>query len=82
MKLDTNFVITKICSTRLLTSYEQELILTCYSLHQKKYLLLEQLRHMEIKTVCELIEEDIPMIGIQLVAGTYMSLATYMVILI
>ena len=71
-KLDTK-CITNMYSTGLLTLHEQELILAGHSMHQRKCLLLEDVRHLETKSLikfCECIEESIPTVAAQL-AGMY-----------
>jgi len=62
----------KMSSSGLLTTHDQHVISTGYSVYQKKYLVLENIRHMDEKSfpvVCEVIHELWPEIGTQLKAG-------------
>ena len=64
----------KLCSSGLLTTHDQHLISTGYSVYQKKYLLLETVRHMDEKSLlvaCGVLYELWPEIGAQLNAGMY-----------
>lgn len=70
--IDANFLISKMCSNGLLTSYDKELILTGHSPHQRNWLLLEHVRRMRTQSLmgfCEFIQEIAPGIGLQLVTG-------------
>lgn len=73
--LDVNFLINKMCSNGFLTTCEQELILAGHSVYQRNYLLLEHMRNMETKALCEFILESNPEVGLQLDAGMYRAIA-------
>ena len=66
----------KMSSSGLLTTHDQHLISTGYSAYQKKYLVLESIRHMDEKSlpvVCGVIHELWPELGTQLNAGMKFS---------
>ena len=70
--IDANFLISKMRSNDLLTSYEEELILTGHSCHQRNWLLLEHVRRMQTQTLmvfCEFMQKIAPIVGLQLVTG-------------
>ena len=67
-------LIDDMCSEGLLNTYDQNIISTGHSLHHKKWLLLEHVRHMSTKTFlefCKLILNSWPEIGEQLITGMY-----------
>ena len=60
-------------STGLLTAQEQNVILSGHSSHQRNWLLLEHVRHMDSQALLafsELLKEVWPQIGMQLITGT------------
>ena len=60
------------CLNGLLTTHEEELILTGHSIYQRNQLLLEYVRHMQTATLmifCEYVEETVPGVGLNLTAG-------------
>lgn len=68
--IDADLLIDKMCSVKLLTTNEQSVIASGHSVHNRNWLLLEHVRHMNIQTVvkfCELVEEIWPQVG-QLIA--------------
>ena len=65
-------LITKMCSSDLLTVHDKTIISTGYSGHQQKYILLEISRHLDAKNLtafCKLVEEFNPNVGMQLNKG-------------
>ena len=69
----------KMCSTGLLTDYEQTVISSGHTVHQRNRLLLEYVRRMELKILfefCKLTLEEWPEIGLQLITGRYMNIYT------
>ena len=70
--IDSNILVNKMYSNGLLTAYEEELILTGHSMHQRNLLLLGYVRHMQTVTLmifCDYVQESIPRIGSQLIKG-------------
>ena len=58
----------------LLSTHEQDVILSGHSLHCRNWLLLEHVRHMDsspLMIFSKLVKDLWPQIGIQLVAGMY-----------
>ena len=59
-------------SVGLLTACEQIVISSGHSVHQRNWLLLEHVRHMDEQTLmafCELVQEIWPQIGLKLITG-------------
>ena len=70
--IDANIMVNKMYSNGLLTAYEEELILTGHSMHQRNLLLLGYVRHMQTVTLmifCDYVQESFPRIGSQLIKG-------------
>ena len=77
--INADLLIDKMSSNGLLAAHDQELILTGHSVHQRNWLLLEHVRHMEIEAMmklCKLVQEIYPQIGLQLITGMQVSLIT------
>ena len=76
---DTNAdsLIGRLCYNGLLSTHEQNVILSGHSLHCRNWLLLEHVRHMDPSSLMifsELLKEVRPQIGIQLVTGMYVCM--------
>jgi len=73
--INADLLMEEMCSNDLLTSHDQELILSGqYSVHQKNWLLLEHIRHVEMQALeksCKLVQKISPQVGLQLITGTY-----------
>ena len=70
--INADFLVDKMSSNGLLAAHDQELILTGHSMHQRCWLLLEHVRHMEMQMlmkICESVQEISPQVGLQLIAG-------------
>ena len=72
---DTNAdsLIGDLYSTGLLTAQELNVILSGHSSHQRNWLLLEHVRHMDsqaLLALSEVVKEVWPHIGMQLITGT------------
>ena len=70
--IKADLLMDKMSSNGLLAPHDQELILTGHSMHQRCWLLLEHMRHMEMQMlmkICESIQEISPQVGLQLIAG-------------
>ena len=70
--IDPCVVMDKMCSNDLLAPRDQGTILSGYSVYQRSWLLLEHVRHMEMQVLvkfCEFVQEVLPQVGVQLVAG-------------
>ena len=70
--IDPCVVMDKMCSNDLLAPHDRGTILAGYSIYQRSWLLLEHVRHMEVKMLlkfCEFVQEFLPQVGLQLVAG-------------
>ena len=83
---DTNadLLIDDLCYNGLLSTHEQEVILSGHSLHCRNWLLLEHVRHMDSSSLMifsKLVKDLWPQIGIQLVTSMYTRiLSLYMYI--
>ena len=74
--LDADLLTDKMYSVGLLTAHEQLVISSGHSVHQKNWLLLEHVRHMDLQallTFCELVQEICQDVGSQLIAGLWSS---------
>ena len=75
--INADSLMDKMCSNGLLAAHDQQLILAAgHSLHQRNWLLLEHVRHMEMQAMvkfCEFVQEIFPQVGLQLVAGMQIS---------
>ena len=74
---DTNAdsLIGDLYSTGLLTAQELKVILSGHSSHQRDWLLLEHVRHMDSQALLafsKLVKDVWPHIGMQLIAGTHL----------
>ena len=70
--INADLLMDKISSSGILASHGQEVILTGHSVHQRNWLLLEHVRQMEMQTLmkfCEFVQEILPQVGLQLIAG-------------
>ena len=70
--IDADLLTDKMYSVGLLTSQDQAAISSGHSVYQKNWLLLGQVRHMDVQallTFCELVQEIWPQVGSQLIAG-------------
>ena len=70
--INPHLLMDTISSNGLLAAHDQELILTGHSMHQRCWLLLEHVRHMEMQMlmkICESVQEISPQVGLQLIAG-------------
>ena len=75
--IDVDLVRSKMWSSGLLSAHADDYISNCYSMHQKKCLLLEEVRHMNdnnVSAFCKLVEESCPYIGSQLTIGTFIDM--------
>ena len=76
--LNADSLIGHLCYNGLLSTHEQNVILSGHSLHYRNWLLLEHVRHMNSSSLMifsKLVKDLWPQIGIQLVTGMYV--ATY-----
>ena len=72
--IDADLLTDKMCSIGLLTVDEQSFISSGHTVYHRNWLLLEHVRHMELKFLlkfCELVQEEWVEIGSQLITGTY-----------
>ena len=70
--IDLCVVMDKMCSIGLLAPHDQGTILAGCSVYQRSWLLLEHVRHMKMQALmkfCESVQEIVPQVGLQLVAG-------------
>ena len=70
--IDTDFLVDKMLSTKLLDADEQSLISSGHSLHHRNCLLLDHVRHFDSQSLLvfsELVQDMWPHIGLQLVIG-------------
>ena len=70
--INADLLVDKMSSNGLLAAHDQELILTGHSVHQRNWLLLEYVRHMEMQTLMKFygfVQEMSPQVGLQLIAG-------------
>ena len=70
--VDSDFLTEDMCSDHLLTADEQTVIDSGSSIHQRNWLLLEHVRHMNMPTLsafCELLQKKWPQISAQLLTG-------------
>ena len=75
--INADLLMNKMSSNGLLAAHDQELILTGQAIHQRNWLLLEHVRHMEAQALmrfCELVQEISPQVGSQLVVGMQMPI--------
>ena len=75
--INVDLLMDKMSSNSLLTADDQKLILTGKGMHQRNWLLLEYVRHMEVQALmrfCELVQEISPQVGLQLVVGMQMPI--------
>ena len=71
--IDSDLLTDDMYSIHLLTSDEQIVIDSGCSVHQRNWLLLEHVRHMETQALsafCDLLQNKSPQIGMQLLTGT------------
>lgn len=71
--VDSDLLTDDMYSTHLLTADEQVVIDSGCSAHQRNWLLLERVRHMDVQALfkfCELLQNRWPQIGMQLLTGT------------
>ena len=75
--INADSLMDKMCSNGLLADQDQQLILAAgHSIHQRSWLLLEHVRHMDTQAMvkfCEFVQEIFPQVGLQLVAGMQIS---------
>ena len=72
--IDADLLINKMCSTGLLTGDETSVISSGHTVHHRNWLLLEHVRHFELKLLlqfCKLVKEKWVETGSQLTTGTY-----------
>ena len=72
--IDADLLIDKMRSISLLSAYEFTIISSGHTVHQRNWLLLEYVRHMDLQLLlefCKLLEEEWPEISLQLIAGMY-----------
>ena len=70
--IDPCVVMDKMCSNGLLAPHDQDTILAGYSIYQRSWLLWEHVRHMKMQALmkfCESVQEIVPQVGLQLIAG-------------
>ena len=70
--IDADQLTDKMCSTGLLTDYEQTIISSGHTVHHRNWLLLEYVRLMDqqlLQKFCKLLQEEWPEIGSQLIMG-------------
>ena len=80
--LDSDMLTDDMHSTHLLSTDEQTVIDSGYSVHQRNWLLLERVRQMDTPTVstfCELLQNKWPQISAQLLTGTQTHTQTHTV---
>ena len=62
----------KMCSTRLLTDHQQTVISSGHTVYHRNWLMLEYVRQLDLESLlkfCELLQEEWPQIGTQLIIG-------------
>lgn len=72
--INADLLMDKMSSNNLLALFDQQLILTGQSMHQRNWLLLEHVRQMEIQSlikICELMQEMFPQVGLQSAVGMH-----------
>ena len=72
--INVDLLADKMCSVRLLTTHESNIISFGNSIHHRNWMLLEQVRHFDVHALiifCELVQEIWPQIGSQLFTGIY-----------
>ena len=72
--IDADLLITKMCSTGLLTGNEKSVISSGHTVHHRNWLLLEHVRHFELQLLLEffkLVKEEWVETGSQLTTGMY-----------
>jgi len=77
--IDADLLTDHMCSTGLLSVHEQTVIFSGHTVHHRNWLLLECVRHMDLQllpTFCELVLEEWPEIGSQLITGSYIAICT------
>ena len=70
--IDADLLTDKMCSVGLLTAHQQLVISSGHSVHQRNWLLLEHVRHMDIQvlwTFCEIVQQIWQDVGSQLITG-------------
>ena len=81
--IDADLLTDKMYSTGLLTAEEQSFISSGHTVHHRNWLLLEHVRHFELKLLlefCRLVKKEWVEIGSQLTAGTYICTYVYLFI--
>ena len=76
--INADLLIDRMSLNGLLAAYDQELILTGQSIHQRNYLLLEHVRHMETQALmkfCEFVQVISPQVGLHLIEGKCINIA-------
>ena len=76
--IDVNLLINNMCSKGLLSPDDQSLISTGHSAYQRKWFVLEHVKHMDTKVFlefCELVQNFWPEVGSQLITGIYIHAA-------
>ena len=75
--IDANQLTDKMCSTGLLTDYQQTVISSGHTIHHRNWLLLEYVRQLCLESLlkfCKLLQEECPEIGTQLIMGMYVCM--------
>ena len=70
--IDADRLTDKMCSTGLLTDHQQTVISSGHTVHHRNWLLLEYVRHADLKIIlefCKLVLERWPEVGSQLITG-------------
>jgi len=78
--IDANLLINNMCSKGLLSPDDQSLISTGHSAYQRKWFVLEHVKHMDTKVFlefCELVQNFWPEVGSQLITGIYLHAAIF-----
>ena len=71
--IDADFLVEEMLSVNLVNSHDRSLILSGHSLHQRNWLLLEHVRHLDsqsLQVFSILVCESWPEIGLQLTTGS------------
>ena len=71
--IDADFLVEEMLSVNLINPHDHSLILSGHSLHQRNWLLLEHVRHLDswsLQVFSELVCESWPEIGLQLTTGS------------
>lgn len=78
--LNAGLLTDRMCSAKLLTGHEQAIISSGHSIHQRNWMLLEYVRHMNVQALisfCSLVQEIWPQVGSQLIIGMHIIILIY-----